>query len=54
MIRFALFGAGFIGQVHGANIATNPRTKLQYVYDVVPAAAEKLVESAGPVTLFPS
>ncbi len=47
MIRFALFGAGFIGQVHGANIATNPRTKLQYVYDVVPAAAEKLAGRYG-------
>ena len=31
MIRFALFGAGFIGQVHGANIAANPRTKLHAV-----------------------
>lgn len=42
MIRFALFGAGFIGQVHGANIATNPRTRLQVVYDVNTTAAENL------------
>ncbi|MBK8049562.1 MAG: Gfo/Idh/MocA family oxidoreductase [Anaerolineales bacterium] len=47
MVRFALFGAGFIGQVHGANIATNPRTKLQFVYDVNPAAAEQLASRYG-------
>lgn len=47
MIRFALFGAGFIGQVHGANIATNPRTKLQYVFDVNTAAAEALAGRFG-------
>ena len=42
MLRFALFGAGFIGQVHGANLATNPRTKLHYIYDVNAEAAHKL------------
>jgi myo-inositol 2-dehydrogenase/D-chiro-inositol 1-dehydrogenase len=47
MIRFALFGAGFIGQVHGANIAANPRTQLQYVYDVNDAAAHKLAARCG-------
>ena len=47
MLRFALFGAGFIGQVHGANIATNPRTRLQVVYDVNTAAAEKLAGRFG-------
>lgn len=47
MIRFALFGAGFIGQVHGANIATNSRTRLQYVYDVNTAAAEALAGRFG-------
>ena len=47
MIRFALFGAGFIGQVHGANIAKNPRTRLQYVYDVNSSAAEKLATSCN-------
>ena len=47
MIRFALFGAGFIGQVHGANIATCPRTKLQYVYDVNVEAANKLAGRFG-------
>jgi len=47
MVRFALFGAGFIGQVHGANIATHPRTKLQYVYDVNTTAAENLAGRFG-------
>jgi myo-inositol 2-dehydrogenase/D-chiro-inositol 1-dehydrogenase len=47
MIRFALFGAGFIGQVHGANIAACPRTKLQYVYDVNVEAANKLAGRFG-------
>ncbi len=47
MIRFAQFGAGFIGTIHGANIAANPRAKLQYVYDVNVAAAEKLAAKHG-------
>ncbi len=47
MIRFALFGAGFIGQVHGANIAANPRTRLRYVYDVNTAAAQALAGRFG-------
>jgi|GEM_PF-2576491 len=47
MIRFALFGAGFIGQVHGANIAACPRTKLQYVYAVNVKAANKLAGRFG-------
>ncbi|MCB0043553.1 MAG: Gfo/Idh/MocA family oxidoreductase, partial [Caldilinea sp.] len=47
MIRFALFGAGFIGQVHGANIAACPRTKLQYVFDVNAEAAHKLAGRFG-------
>ena len=47
MFRFALFGAGFIGQVHGTNIANHPRTKLQVVYDVNRAAAESLAGRLG-------
>ena len=47
MIRFALFGAGFIGQVHGANIAACPRTRLQYVYDVNVEAAKQLADRCG-------
>jgi len=42
MIKFALFGAGFIGKIHGANIVRHPRSELTYVYDVFPDAAEQL------------
>jgi myo-inositol 2-dehydrogenase/D-chiro-inositol 1-dehydrogenase len=46
-MKFALFGAGFIGQVHGLNVAAHPRAVLGYVYDVNLAAAEKLAGSTG-------
>jgi myo-inositol 2-dehydrogenase/D-chiro-inositol 1-dehydrogenase len=47
MIRFAQFGAGFIGKIHGANIAKHPRSELTYIYDVYPAAAEQLATKLG-------
>lgn len=47
MTKFALFGAGFIGRIHGANIAANPRAELTYVYDVYTEAAEKLAAQHG-------
>ena len=47
MTKFALFGAGFIGKIHGANIAANPRATLQYVYDVNQVAAEQLAAQSG-------
>jgi myo-inositol 2-dehydrogenase / D-chiro-inositol 1-dehydrogenase len=47
MIRFALFGAGFIGTIHGNNLAWNPRTRLQYVYDIHRPAAEGLAVQHG-------
>lgn len=47
MIRFALLGAGFIGQVHGANLVACPRTKLQSVYDVNTEVANKLASRFG-------
>ena len=47
MTRFALFGAGFIGTVHGGNIAAHPRAELRYVYDVDAAAAERLAARLG-------
>ncbi|MBI1877760.1 MAG: inositol 2-dehydrogenase [Chloroflexi bacterium] len=47
MIKFALFGAGFIGTVHGGNIAAHPRAELQYIYDVNIAAAEQLAARLG-------
>jgi len=47
MIKFAQFGAGFIGKIHGANIVKHPRAELTYIYDVVPAAAESLAAQLG-------
>lgn len=47
MVRVALFGAGFIGQVHGGNLAAHPHTRLQYVYDVNAEAAQRLAGRYG-------
>jgi len=47
MIKFAQFGAGFIGKIHGANIANHPRAELTYIYDVNRAAAEQLAAQLG-------
>ena len=47
MIKFALFGAGFIGKIHGANIAKHPQAELAYIYDVNTAAAEHLAAQLG-------
>src|SRR5687767_9628857 len=47
MIKFAQFGAGFIGKIHGANIAKHPRAELTYIYDTYPAAAEELAAKLG-------
>jgi myo-inositol 2-dehydrogenase / D-chiro-inositol 1-dehydrogenase len=47
MIRFALFGAGFIGTIHGGNIAAHPRATLRYVYDINTGAATQLAARHG-------
>ena len=47
MTKFALFGAGLIGKIHGSNIATHPRAELQYVYDINTEAAEQLASRLG-------
>jgi len=47
MIKFAQFGAGFIGKIHGANIARHPGSELSYIYDVNTAAAEELALKRG-------
>src|SRR5713101_9131059 len=47
MTKFALFGAGLIGRIHGSNIATHPRAELQYVYDINTEAAEQLASRLG-------
>ncbi len=47
MIRFGVIGAGRIGKVHSATIAANPKAKLAYIADAVPAAAEALARQHG-------
>ncbi|MFB9948300.1 inositol 2-dehydrogenase [Rhizobium puerariae] len=47
MIRFGVLGAGRIGKVHSATIAANPKAKLVYIADAVPAAAEQLAAQTG-------
>lgn len=47
MIRFALFGAGFIGTVHATNIVKHPDAQLTYIYDANPDVAKKGVERFG-------
>ena len=46
-ISLCLFGAGRIGQIHGANIAAHPEATLKYVVDVDPAAAARLAVGLG-------
>jgi myo-inositol 2-dehydrogenase/D-chiro-inositol 1-dehydrogenase len=47
MIRFGVIGAGRIGKVHSATIASNPKAKLAYIADAMPAAAESLAAKYG-------
>jgi myo-inositol 2-dehydrogenase/D-chiro-inositol 1-dehydrogenase len=47
MVKFAQFGAGFIGKIHGANIANHRRAELAYIYDINAEAAEQLAARLG-------
>ncbi len=47
MLKFAQFGAGRIGAVHAANLASSGVTQLRYVVDVNPAAAKALADKYG-------
>jgi len=47
MIEVAMFGAGRIGKIHGANLAAQPGVKLRYVVDVNAAAAGELAQRHG-------
>ena len=49
MIRFGVLGAGRIGKVHSRTIASNPKAKLAYIADAVPAAAEALAAEYGAI-----
>ena len=45
--RFALLGAGFIGSVHAANLASHPGIDLRMVYDIDSARANRLAAQHG-------
>jgi len=47
MMKFAQFGARFIGKIHAANIANHPKAELVYIYDVNMSAAEQLAAKLG-------
>ncbi len=46
-IQFGVIGAGRIGKVHAKTIAANPKAKLAYIADAVPAAAQSLADQYG-------
>jgi myo-inositol 2-dehydrogenase/D-chiro-inositol 1-dehydrogenase len=47
MLRFAQFGAGRIGAIHAANLASTGVTQLRHVVDVNPTAAQALATKYG-------
>ena len=47
MIQVALFGAGRIGRLHGANVAAHRGANLRYVIDQNPEAAQSLADELG-------
>jgi myo-inositol 2-dehydrogenase/D-chiro-inositol 1-dehydrogenase len=47
MIKFALLGVGRIGKIHAANIALNPKSSIECVYDIDSNNAKKVADSFG-------
>ena len=47
MLEFAQFGAGRIGAIHAANLATARGARLRYIVDVNAAAARKIADASG-------
>jgi myo-inositol 2-dehydrogenase/D-chiro-inositol 1-dehydrogenase len=47
MIRFALLGTGRIGKLHAANIASNPKSRIECIYDIDINIAKKVADSFG-------
>jgi myo-inositol 2-dehydrogenase/D-chiro-inositol 1-dehydrogenase len=47
MFRFALLGAGFIGKVHAASLASHPDVKLEFVFDIALDRAQELADLYG-------
>jgi myo-inositol 2-dehydrogenase / D-chiro-inositol 1-dehydrogenase len=46
-MNVALFGAGRIGKIHAANVASQPSVSLKYIVDVFPEAAAELARQHG-------
>ena len=47
MIKFALLGVGRIGKIHAANIALNPKSSIECIYDIDSNNAKKVADSFG-------
>lgn len=47
MVRFALLGAGRIGLIHAGNIVSNPRARLECVFDADAGVAERAASKRG-------
>jgi myo-inositol 2-dehydrogenase / D-chiro-inositol 1-dehydrogenase len=47
VLEFCLVGAGFIGPVHAANLASHPAARLRWIVDLDVAAAEALAAKHG-------
>jgi myo-inositol 2-dehydrogenase / D-chiro-inositol 1-dehydrogenase len=47
MYRFALLGAGFIGSVHAANLASHPKIDFTLIYDIDSVRADRLATEHG-------
>lgn len=47
MIDLCLFGAGFIGSVHAANLLKHPRVNFKYIVDPRPEIAAKFAATTG-------
>jgi myo-inositol 2-dehydrogenase/D-chiro-inositol 1-dehydrogenase len=47
MMRFSLLGAGFIGSVHAAALAADPRVDFALVYDIDQGRAQSLADRHG-------
>ena len=47
MINFSLMGAGRIGKMHAKFIATHPKAKLKYIYDINSEFAKEVAKSTN-------
>ena len=47
MLKISLLGTGRIGKMHAELINLNPKTQLEYVYDINKEASEKIAKKYG-------